>query len=135
MKRLIVLVVSLLLLAGVAYAADSTFMQKAGGYSVTATFEKTPPAPGENTLFITITDKAGNAVSKASVKVDYYMAEKMAATMKHATMTYMGKTSDAKAADTGYKANINFSMPGPWNFVVKFKVDGKQKKANFHVNL
>jgi hypothetical protein len=102
---------------------------------VTAHFEKTPPAPGENTLFITIKDKAGAAVSKASVKIDYYMVEKMAATMKHATMTYMGTTADAKAAGSGYNAKINFSMPGPWNFAVKFKVDGKQNKANFHVNL
>ncbi|MBF0505471.1 MAG: FixH family protein [Nitrospirae bacterium] len=130
MKRLVILILAVVLMAGVTYAQDNVMTKKAGDYTVLAGFDKTPKA-GDNTFLINIKDESGKAVTDATVKVHYYMREKAGPTGKYLTMTYMGSEAGAEATNTGYKANLNFSMSGPWNIEVTITRGGQEQTAGF----
>jgi hypothetical protein len=135
MKRLMVLILAVILMAGVVYANDNVMTKKAGDYTVTASFDRTPPIAGDNAFFITIRDAAGKAITDAAVGVQYYMTEKAGPNRKYVEMAYMGAKAAAEAKNAGYKANLNFSMSGPWNIEVKITRSGKEQTAKFHVVL
>lgn len=50
MKKIVVLTLALLLIAGIAYARDYEAKKKAGDYEVTAKIDKNPPVVGLNPL-------------------------------------------------------------------------------------
>ena len=135
MKHLVVLILAVVLMAGVVYAKDNVITKKAGDYTVTENFDKTPPTVGENTLLITIRDQEGKAITDAAVKVDYYMSEKVSGTRKSVEMPYMGSTTAATVTAPGYNAKLYFSMPGRWAFSVKIVRDGKERIVDFSINL
>jgi len=135
MKRFMVLILAVVLMAGVAYAQDNVTTKKAGDYTVTANFDKTPPTVGENTLLITIKDPVGKAITDATVKVNYYMSEKESATRKSVEMPYMGTTTAATVTAPGYTAKLNFAIPGRWVIAVRITRDGKEQTADFYINL
>ncbi len=122
-------------MAGVVYAHDNVMTRKAGDYTVTASFDKTPPVTGDNTFFITIRDAAGKSITDATVGVHYYMTEKGGPNGKYVEMLSMGAKAVAEAKNAGYKADLNFSMAGPWNIKVKITRAGKEETAKFHVVL
>ena len=130
MKRLMVLILGVILMSGVVYAQDNVMTRKAGDYTVTASFDKTPIA-GDNAFFIAVRDAEGKAITDAAVEVHYYMTEKIGATRKFVEMASMGAKADAAAKNAGYKANLNFSMTGPWNIEVKIARGGQEQTAEF----
>lgn len=135
MKHLVVLIMAVVLMAGVVYAQDNVITKKAGDYTVAAIFDKTPPTVGENNLLITIKDQTGKTITDATVKVDYYMSEKATGTRKSIEMPYMGSTTAATVSAPGYNAKLYFSMPGRWALSVKIVRDGKERIADFFINL
>lgn len=135
MRILTVLIMVLFLAAGSVYAKDDIMQGKAGDYTVTAQFAKTPPTVGENTLTVQIKDPSGKLVTDKKVEVEYFMTEKVAPTRKYVEMPYMRAETAATPQESGYKAKLDFSMAGPWNIAVKIDEKGKAKKAKFHVNV
>jgi hypothetical protein len=131
MKSLVTLILAVLLIGSVAYAQGSAMKTEAGDYTVTASFDRTPPLTGANTFFITIRDAAGNVITDASVEVHYYMTEKAGPNRKYVEMASMGARTDAAAKNAGYKANLNFSMSGPWNIEVTINRGGQEQTADF----
>ncbi len=73
MKRLMVLILAVMLMAGVAYAKGLEVKQKAGDYNVEIRLDKNPPVVGNNGMEITITDASGRPVTDAKVLVNYSM--------------------------------------------------------------
>lgn len=135
MKRLFVVALAMLLLAGVVYAKDTVVTKKAGGYTVDVSFEKAPPVTGVNELLVTMKDASGKEVTGARVKVEYFMNEKMSATRKSVEMLYMGSSAAAAPSGADYKASLDFSMPGQWHVVVKVTAKGKTSKADFFIKV
>jgi len=135
MKHLVVIILAVALMAGVVYAQDNVITKKAGDYTVTANFDKTPPTVGENNLLITIKDQAGKAITDAAVKVNYYMSEKASGTRKSIEMPYMGTTTAATVKAQGYNAKLNFTMPGRWVISVKITRSGKDQTVDLFINL
>lgn len=135
MKKLMVLMMALLLIAGTVYAKDAVMKGKAGNYTVEAQLEKTPPVVGENTLTVQIKDPSGKVVTDKKVEVEYFMTEKISPTRKSVEMPYMKSETAATPQEAGYKAKLNFSMAGPWNIAVKITDGEKVKRARFHVNV
>lgn len=126
---------TLLLVAGIAYAKDSGMKAKAGDFTVEGKFETSPPVTGDNNLTIQIKDTANKEITDAKVTVEYFMTQKVSATTKSVEMPFMKSTAETKPQDARYKAKLNFSMPGPWQIAVKITRDGKASTAKFHVNV
>lgn len=111
--------------------ADEFMTKKAGDYTVTASFDKMPPAIGDNYLFIKIEDQAKNQITDAKVSIKYYMTAQRQSTQ----MPYMESMTDAEASDSGYRAKLNFTMRGPWYVVVKIIRGGQDQSATLHFDL
>ncbi|MEK7789670.1 MAG: FixH family protein, partial [Planctomycetota bacterium] len=73
MKRLTVVTLILLLIAGIAYAKDYEVKKKAGEYDVVVKIDKNPPVVGDNNIEIEIKDASGKYVTDAKVRVEYSM--------------------------------------------------------------
>jgi hypothetical protein len=73
MKRVMVIIVAVLLIAGIAYAKDYEVTKKAGEYNVIVKIDKNPPVVGDNNMKIDIKDASGKNVTDAKVKVEYSM--------------------------------------------------------------
>jgi hypothetical protein len=127
MKRLTVLVITLMLIAGIAYAKDYEVNKKAGEYGVLIKMDKNPPVAGDNNVEITITDASGKAVSDAKVLLNYSMAPMPG-------MPAANYKTEAQPAGTVYKAKINYSMSGPWSNEVKITRGGKTVTAKFSID-
>jgi hypothetical protein len=127
MKKISVLTVVFLLLAGLAYAKDFEVNKKAGEYDVEVKINKNPPVVGDNTITIEIKDGAGKYVTDAKVRVDYSMPAMPG-------MPPMNYKEDAVLSGHNYKAVMNLSMAGPWNIAVKIKKDGKTKTVKFNID-
>ncbi|MBZ0157074.1 MAG: FixH family protein [Alphaproteobacteria bacterium] len=127
MKRVAVLALILLLIAGVAYAKDYEVAKKAGEFQVTVRMDKNPPVTGENNAVIIVKDAAGNTVTDAKVRVGYSMPAMPG-------MPPMSYKSDAALSGTEYRTNLNLSMAGPWNVIVKVARAGKTSSMKFTVD-
>lgn len=128
MKRLVLAVMMVLLVAGAAGARDFELAKKAGAYNVVAKIDKNPPVNGENNLTLDIKDAAGANVKDAKVKVDYGMAAMPG-------MPAMHYSTEAPLKGKEYKAILNFSMSGPWSIAVKISRGGKTEQAKFTVDV
>ena len=127
MKRLVVIVVALLLIAGVAYAKDYEVTKKAGEYNVVVKIDRNPPVVGDNNLTIGIKDAADKYVSDARVLVEYSMPAMPG-------MPAMNYKADAAAKGNEYTAKMNLSMSGSWNIAVKITRAGKTSIMKFTVD-
>lgn len=128
MKRLTVLVMAVLLMAGVAYAKDYEVSKKAGDYNVVIKIDKNPPVAGDNNVEIAVADASGKAVTDAKVVVSYSMPAM-------AGMPAMSYKSDAQLKADVYKTKIIYSMAGPWSNEVKITRGGKTQTAKFTVDV
>ncbi|MDA8164956.1 MAG: FixH family protein [Desulfobacteraceae bacterium] len=137
MKRQVIVISALLLLlmAGGVYAKHAVMTKKADGYTIGASFEKAPPATGANVLLITVKDGSGKKVADATVEVEYFMARQMIPTGKSIEMPHMGTSATAAPSGAGYRAGLDFSMPGRWHVVVKVNQKGKTAKADFPIQV
>lgn len=128
MKRLAILTLALLLIAGVAYAKDYEVKKKAGDYEIKAKIDKNPPVVGVNQIKIEIKDASGKYINDAKVKIEYSMPAMPG-------MPPMNYKTDAEFKGSEYKANLNFSMAGPWNVVIKVTRDGKTSSMKFNIDI
>ena len=127
MKRLAVIGLVLLLIAGVAYAKDYEVKKKAGDYDVEIKIDKNPPVVGDNNIEIEIKDASGKYVTDAKVKVEYSMPAMPG-------MPAMNYKTDTELKGYEYKAKMNLSMSGPWNIAVKITRAGKTSTVKFNVD-
>ncbi|MBI4685509.1 MAG: FixH family protein [Nitrospirae bacterium] len=126
MKRLAVIGVILLLIAGVAYAKGYEVNKKAGEYDVEVKIDKNPPVVGDNNISIEI-KSGGHHVRDAKVKVEYSMPAMPG-------MPAMNYKTDAELKGDVYKAKMNLSMSGAWNLAIKITRDGKTSTVKFNVD-
>ena len=128
MKRWSWLVVLLVvLLAGTAFAKESSVQKKAGDYSVDIKMDKDTPVVGSNNVEIVIKDKAGKVVTDAKVVVTASMPSMPG-------MPAMENKADAKLDGGKYKAKIDLSMGGSWNMSVRITQGGKTATAKWTVD-
>ena len=127
MKRLTVVTLILLLMAGVAYAKDYEVKKKAGEYDVEIKIDKNPPVVGDNNIEIEIKDASGKYVTDAKVKVEYSMPAMPG-------MPAMNYKTDTELKGYEYRAKMNLSMSGAWNVVVKITRGGKTTTVKFNAD-
>ena len=129
MKKLVLAVMLVLLVAGTAAAKEYEVSKKAGDYNVVVTMNRNPPTTGNNNLTISIKDGAGADVTDAKVSVDYSMP----AMPGMPAMNYSAK-AELAAKEKEYKAKVNFSMSGSWNIVIKILRGDKTTPVRFTVD-
>ena len=127
MKKLAIITLILILIAGIAYAKDYEVKKKAGEYDVEVKIDKNPPIVGDNNITIEIKDASGKYVTDAKVKVEYSMPAMPG-------MPAMDYKADAKLDGYEYKATMDLSMSGSWNVVVKITRGDKTSKVKFSVD-
>lgn len=127
MKRLAVFTLTLLLIAGIAYAKDYEVKKKAGNYDVTAKIDKNPPVVGDNNITIDIKDAVGKNVTDAVVMVEYSMPAMPG-------MPAMNYKTDTELKGNEYKGKMKLSMSGPWNIAVKITRGGMTATVRFNVD-
>ena len=115
------------LVAGTVFAKDYSVQKKAGDYSVDIKMDMDPPVVGTNIVEIAITDKAGKAVTDAKVLVSASMPAMPG-------MPAMENKGEAKPEGGKYKAKIDLSMGGSWNFSVRITQGGKTATAKWTVD-
>lgn len=125
MKKMILLVMVLVLVAGVAYAKEE-YKKKAGEYSVTITLDKTPSV-GKNDVTVSIKDAQGKDVTDANVVVEYSMPPMPG-------MGPMNYRTKAVLKGNSYQAVINLSMAGPWTINAKITRGGKTQSAKISID-
>ncbi len=128
MKKVVLAIMVVLLVAGVAGAKDFEVTKKAGDYTVTVKIDKNPPITGDNNLAVVLKDAAGAAVQDAKVAVDYSMPAMPG-------MPPMNYKATAGLKGDEYQTKVNFSMSGPWNLAVKINRGGKTAQAKFTVDV
>jgi len=127
MKKIIMLGLALLLIAGTGYAKDYEVKKKAGDFDVEIRIDRNPPIAGENHMDILIKDAAGKFVTDAMVVVNYSMPAMPG-------MPAMNYKSDAQLKGEAYKATMALSMSGSWNVEVKITRTGKTSSLKFTVD-
>ena len=127
MKKLAIITLILILIAGIAYAKDYEVKKKAGEYDVEVKIDKNPPIVGDNNITIEIKDASGKYVTDAKVKVEYSMPAMPG-------MPAMNYKTDTELKGDEYKAKINLSMSGSWNIAVKITKSGKTATMKFNVD-
>ncbi len=128
MKKVVLAVMVVLMLAGAAWAKDFEVTKKAGDYTVVVKIDKNPPVTGNNNMTVALKDAAGAAVQDAKVAVEYSMPAMPG-------MPPMNYKSNTELKGGEYQAKLNFSMSGPWNLVVKINRGGKAVQAKFNVDV
>ena len=73
MKRIVLAVMLVLLVAGTAAAKDYEVTKKAGDYNVVVKIDRNPPITGDNNLTVSVKDSAGADITDAKVSVEYSM--------------------------------------------------------------
>lgn len=127
MKKMVLAVMLVLLVAGTAAAKDYEVTKKAGDYSVVVNMNRNPPTTGNNNLSVSIKDAAGADVTDAKVSVGYSMPPMPG-------MPAMNYSAKAELAAKEYKAKVNFSMSGSWNMVIKIVRADKTTQVRFTVD-
>ena len=128
MKRIVIAVMLVLLVAGMAAAKDYEVTKKAGDYNVVVKIDRNPPITGDNTLSVAIKDATGAEVKDAKVAVEYSMAAMPG-------MPAVKVKTDMELKGNEYKAKINFSMPGGWSVAVIINRGNKKAQAKFSVDV
>jgi hypothetical protein len=129
MKKVLILTIALvMLITGVIYAKGLEVKQKTGGYDVTVTMDKNPPATGINNISVDVKDASGKSITDAKVRVDYSMPAMPG-------MPAMNYKSDAALSGQTYAAKMNFSMSGAWNIAVRVTKGGKTSTVKFNVDV
>jgi len=128
MKKLILLFSVFALLVGTAWGKDYEVTKKVEDYTVKIQIDKNPPITGDNNLSLTIQDASGKNITDAKVKVGYSMPAMSG-------MPAMNYKTDAALQGNEYKAKVNFSMAGSWNFEIQIVQGQKVKKVKLNVDV
>ena len=127
MKKLVLIAIAFILVAGVAYAKDYEVVKKAGEFDVVVKIDKNPPVTGDNGVTVSVKDAGGKVVKDAKVVVDYSMPAMPG-------MPAMSYKADAARKGDLYAATMNLSMAGSWNVTVKISAGGKSGSVKFTVD-
>ncbi len=127
MKKIFVVVMVMVALAGFAFAGGYEVKKQAGEYAVQVMIDRNPPVVGDNNIAIEIKDASGKYVTDATVGIAYSMPAMPG-------MPPMNYKTTGKLDGKAYKAVMNLSMSGPWNVVVKIKKGGKTSTIKFNVD-
>jgi len=114
-KRVLIVVIALLLVAGVAYAHHFNVVKKAGDVTVKVVIANDPVKVGNNNVVIELLDGKGKSISNADVSVYYFMP----------SMPAMNYEVQASPEGTRYAAVIKPVMPGPWDADITVKRQGE----------
>ncbi len=125
MKKIILLIMALFLVAGAAYAKEE-YKKKAGDYNVTITLDKSPSV-GQNDVTVNIKDAQGKDVTDANVVVEYTMPPMPG-------MAPMNYKTKAVQKGGSYQASLNLSMAGPWTINAKITRGGKTQSAKINID-
>ncbi len=127
MKKVAVITMVLLLIAGIAYAKEFEVSKKVAPYDVTVKIDRNPPIAGENNMTIDVRDASGKAVTDAKVVVAYSMPAMPG-------MPAMHYKTDAALAGSVYKAKMNLPMAGSWGISIKVSRTGKTATMRFTID-
>ena len=116
MKRVLVVLTGLLLLAGTAYADSCNFEKKAGDLTVTVEIDSKPLKVGDNNISIELLDPEGNAITNAEVTVYFFMP----------SMPAMNYEVKALPKEKRYTAVIKPTMPGEWTADINTRIGEKE---------
>ncbi len=128
MKRVFLVSMLILIVAGLAYAKDFEVIKKSGPYTVVVKMDKNPPVMGDNGISITIKDAEGKAIKDAKVTLDYEMPAMPG-------MPAMRYKAQPVLKDESYVGTVNFSMGGSWNLTIKISRGGKTDAVKFNVDV
>ncbi|MCL5022413.1 MAG: FixH family protein [Nitrospirae bacterium] len=128
MKRVAIVTLVMLLVAGIAYARDYEVTKKAGEYNVAVKIDKNPPIVGDNNVSIEVTDGSGHHAKDAKVVLEYSMPPMPG-------MPAANYKANAELKGDGYRATMKPSMAGSWNIAVKVTRAGKTSTAKFTVDV
>jgi len=126
-KKAIVIMIAVLLIAVVAYAKEYEVKKKAGEYNVEVKIDRNPPVVGDNNIRVEIKDASGKYINDAKIIVDYSMPAMPG-------MPAMNYKTDTELKGNEYKATMNLSMSGSWNVAVKIAKGGKTSSMKFTVD-
>ena len=127
MKKVFVVLVVFVALAGYAFAGGYEVKKQAGEFAVQVMIARNPPVVGNNNVSVEIKDASGKYVTDAKVAIDYSMPAMPG-------MPPMNYKATGKLDGSEYKAVMNLSMSGPWNVAVKIKKGGKTSTIKFNVD-
>jgi len=128
MRRLAILTLAMLFIAGAAYAKDYEVKKKAGEYEVKVRIDRNPPVVGVNQIKVEVKDASGKYISDAKVKIEYSMPPMPG-------MAPMNYKTDAQLKGSEYIAKLNFSMAGPWDVVIRITSGGRTSSIKFNVDI
>ena len=126
-KKAIVIMIAVLLIAVVAYAKEYEVKKKAGEYNVEVKIDRNPPVVGDNNIRVEIKDASGKYINDAKIIVDYSMPAMPG-------MPAMNYKTDTELKGNEYKATMNLSMSGSWNVAVRIAKGGKTSSMKFTVD-
>lgn len=109
-------------------AADYRVRRQADGFTFDMAINRNPPALGRNEIRIEIRSPEGAAVVDAEVAVNYSMPPMP-------NMAPMNYTVPAPIVGQEYRAAMELIMTGPWNIVVRARVQGRWIKAAFPIDV
>ena len=107
----LVVIIALAVAAAPLWARGFENKKAAGKYEVMLKAESYPLIKGNNTIIVTVSDKAGKAVTDVKVRVRHYMT----AMSGMAPMSY---TTDAVQKGQAYSLTADVPMEGGWKFEV-----------------
>ncbi len=126
-KRLLILISVLALMAGIAYGRGYEVKKIVSAYETQVRLDRYPPTVGDNPIEIEIKDASGKSVTDAKVLVNYYMPPMP-------RMSPMNFTTEAKLKGESYRTAMKFIMTGPWIIAVKINHGGRISTAKFNVD-
>ncbi len=115
MKKVVIMLAALFVLAGAAYAGHGHAVNKSGEVTIRTSIGSDPLKVGNNNITIELMDKNGHVITGADVVVYYFMPSMPA-------MNYEVKASPKRKK---YAAVIKPTMPGAWDVDIKVVKDGK----------
>jgi hypothetical protein len=127
MIKLLLLIPTLLLIAGPAFARDYEISKRVGKFQAEVKINRNPLIVGDNKIEIEIKDDEGKSVRDAEVLVNYYMPPMP-------RMAPMNYTTKAQLKGGIYKATMKFIMSGPWTIAIKLNQEGKRGTVKFNVD-
>jgi hypothetical protein len=117
----------LLICAEPAEAGDYRVRKNTDGMVFDITINRNPPVLGDNEIRIEIKDPQGNLELDAEVLVNYYMPPMP-------RMAPMNYTIPAELKGKEYRATMDLIMTGPWNIIVRARLQGKWLRVVFPID-
>lgn len=109
MKKFLIVLTGLFLIAGSVYADSLHSVKETGDLTVKMVSETNPLKVGDNHITIELADLKGKAIKGAEVSVYYFMP----------SMPAMNYEAGAELDGTKYVAVIRPTMPGAWDADIK----------------